>query len=238
MAILPLRKAATPPPPPPSPPEMLADAVRPQLADAERVLTALQDQVAEAALDRALAKSGAAARLTTLNHQITSAERDVAQLRAALEIAEQRDAATVRAGRHVRRLNSLKDFETVVHARNTAGKKLGETLAQASAAYRAFVETQQSLPAILPLDVTLNESERMTLNELTPDLLVAGELYRLGAVLNRQGTAVTGFALPGARPAGVAGINNPAAIPALVDRVEGSTAWILNWARERVAALE
>lgn len=220
----------------PSAPPPIADQIAPQIASAESVLANLQAQIGDRALRAALGEPGAQAALDALTQQIGTAERQVTQLRAALEIARQRDALAAAVARHRVRISTLKDFEGAVKTRLEAAKKLGAALAQASAAYRVFIETQNGLQMLLPLDVAMDHGELAVIRDLVPPRIVAMEMWRLGALPNSQGLFMPNLALPGAQPYALTNIN-PDEMPTLAERVAANSGWLLDTVRARVDEL-
>lgn len=221
----------------PEPPPLIAAEIALRMQAAEAELAELETHVGNVVLDAEIGTPGAADNLVLLNQQISDAGRRVSQLRAAHETAQARDAATLARHRHELRQRTLVDFESAVKRRLDAAKKLAPALAQATTAYRAFIEAQDGLARILPLDVTFDHGELGAIHELNPQRLAATEMWRLGVHIGENGMANERVALPGAHFDNIQTMNDPDSIPPLIGRVEASTEWLLEAVRGRVAAL-
>jgi hypothetical protein len=222
---------------PPAPLPAIADDIAARLAAAEQELAALEAQLPEASLAKELDEPGAADALSELDVSIRAAARKVERLRMSHHAALERDAVATRKALHEFRLRNVADFEAFAAQRIDAAKALAAGIAQASLAFRQYVEVSQGLSLILPFGVQFRNDELMMVSETPPEVLAAKEMYRLGIVLDGQGIPVTRYALPGAQAYDINKMGMPEALPSLIETVEANTAAILSIVRERVDAL-
>lgn len=208
-----------------------------KVTEAEGELVTLQGRVGAAAFAIEARERGAEAAFTRLNEQITVAQRRVAQLRAAHEVAVLHEEQAGANARHQARLAQLADFEAVVKYRGEVARKLAVALAAASEAYRVLVDTQESLPAFLPAGVAFDTGAAALFREQRPEASVVAEMWRISIEVDR-GSAGARVALPGARAPGALYVTNPAATPSLVESVERSNGWLLEFVRNGVSLLE
>jgi hypothetical protein len=180
-----------------------APAVAVKLEAARNALQDLERDVGHAALEAAEGQPGGAKRLADLRSKISAAEREVAELTRAHELAARLDRENVAASAVSLRASQFAAFREHVAARE---KHMAAALAHAgemAKAYRQFMFESEAMVSVLPSGTAL-PTLAMGENGLSGNLLgscdrlLLAEMYRLGAEQDGDGRRAP--TLPFAKP--------------------------------------
>jgi hypothetical protein len=242
--LLGLITTAAAPDTPPAPPRLLAPQVGEKLAAADARLAGLKTQIAELALDEALARPGAPEKLAALNKQIGGAQIEADQLRLAHRLALTRDARSTAEARA--RIRSAQFAAMGNHARGRfeAMVEMCVGLETAAKAYRRYLDLTDKMAAALPIGTTfpagmsaysmeLKVDGKIYPSELGP--LIAGEMFRHAGVADPEHS---GLLLPGAHPPTMAMAYQPDAIEPISESVRRINEHFLATVKDQIEAME
>jgi hypothetical protein len=180
----------------------IAPAVAEKLAAAEQHRADLESEIAVVALDAALERPGAAAKLSALEKQINVARDRCSQLSAASRLAKQRDSRMEIQATAKARQAQVATMQRHADARLKAMEDFSRSIKPAADAYAKFLtETDNMANAaptgILQQAIIWDLLETMLDGQVWPasvDIIAAGEIYRHSAAA--KGRAL----MPGASP--------------------------------------
>lgn len=205
-----------------------APAARAKLEQAQKVLAELAADVASLALEAVEGKSGGEKALAAHRAKIDVAERQVSELRLAVELSERLDREAAAVSAVMARSNQLADFTKRMSVREQKMAKLLELAAAMAVTFSEFCDltlaAQMAAPAgtsIAPMTIGPNGLFGAAFGKC--DGLLLAELWRL-APYRPGGTAR--FVLPFAKPMTVLN-QNPAKQPCGMDEFRAANQAIL-----------
>jgi hypothetical protein len=186
-----------------------------KLDGARAVLAALETEVGELALEAVERKPGAADRLTAHRAKIAAAKTAVAELEAALRLAERLDRQTAAEAVEMMRAEQLADFKRHMAARQGAMAAVLEAAATMAQAYGDYSEATLAAQIFAPTGTTIPVMTIGPNGMFGPafgrcERLVLGELFRLAP---HRVDGVGRFVLPFAESPNEMVRHQPEAIP-------------------------
>jgi hypothetical protein len=196
-----------------------APAVAAKLADAKDILVELTHDLAELALEASEGKAGAEKALAAHRSKIEAAERNVAELRGAVALAERLDRQNAADGVGRMRADQLRDFRTAMAARRKAMAVVLEAAATMAKAYGEYSEATLAAAIATPAGTVAPQVAMGRTGELGPSFgpcerLLLAELWRLGP--DRK-DGVGRFIVPFAKAAPLMTTSNPRDLPVGID---------------------
>ena len=193
-----------------------APNVREKLAEAERVLAALEAEVPELALAEAEGISGATAKLVALNNRISGARTERHKLRSALQLALEIDRRAEVAGRAKIRASQLAAMQTHSRERDAAVAEICDAAAKIAAAYQRYGMATQKLVGVRPIGTAFPSMAMGPNGVFGPifgnlERLLEIELFRCSS----PGADGQRFVVPLAKPMGLHSTDTAAIPPAI-----------------------
>ncbi|WLA53196.1 hypothetical protein [Bradyrhizobium diazoefficiens] len=167
-----------------SEPILRAPSVREKLNCAQDVLAELEEQVAEFALEAADRKAGAADKLAGHRAKIEAAKTAVAELAAALRLAEKLDRRNAAAGAAQMRAEQFAELKKAFAARERAMSAVLKAATDMALAYGEFSECTLQVASVVPSGAVIPTMTIGPNGQYGPafgpcGLLILAELWRL-----------------------------------------------------------
>jgi hypothetical protein len=218
----------------------IAPAVAEKLASAEQHRASLESEIASVALDAALERPGAAAKLSALEKQITVARDKCSQLSAASRLAQQRDSRVEAQAVAKARLAQVATMQRHADARLKAMEEFSRSIKPAAEAYARFlIETDNMANAaptgILQQTIIWDLLETMLEGQVWPasvDVIASGEMYRHSAAMKARAL------MPGAKPPIDKLRGQPEAIEPIAEGVKRLNDYLISLFRDQIEAIE
>lgn len=215
-----------------------APAVAVKLEAARVARSALDTEVAQAALDVAEGVRGADKRLADLRTKVTAADRDVAELEKAHDLALRLDLRAGIAARAKMRESQLATFTGHARARDAAVAEICDGIGKLAGAYGRYINLTARMLGALPAGARLpvmnlgpNGSSGSAFGDLKG--FIAAEAFRLIDV-----TAPIRAKLPFAAAPSLSLSDNPGALAPGAEVFHEATAAVINEVRQQCAALD
>ncbi len=182
--------------------EARAPQVAVKLEAARSALQSLESEVGQAALEATEDQPGSDQRLAGLRQQITDAERSVAELKRAHQLAQLLDREALALGAIAMRAEQLAAFKKHVTAREKHFAVALSHAAELAKAFRQFLFESEGMVSVLPSGTAF---PALAVGELGLggnllggcDKLLLAEMFRLGAVPDANGRiGILPFAKP------------------------------------------
>jgi hypothetical protein len=191
-----------------------APIVRAKLEALIDVLAGLESEQAALALAAAEERPNAVAKLTAHRSKVDAAAREVAEMQAALALAEQIDRQTAASAAIRMRAEQLIEFKKPFSAREKAMAAVLKAAAEMAAAYAEYSEATLSIQISVPtgtvIPVMMIGPEGIYGAAFGPcERLILAELYRLAP---ERSDGIGRFVLPFSRPSSEQTRGHPAAI--------------------------
>ncbi|TFV75302.1 hypothetical protein E4K64_16500 [Bradyrhizobium frederickii] len=214
-----------------------APAVREKLDCALGALAELEAQGAEYALQAAEREPGAADKLAGHRSRIEAARTAVAELRAALQLAQRQDNEAELAYQAAARDQQLRDFAATAEEWTRVGVELAEHLEKAAGLRIRLGTLSEELQRQLPIGIVPHPVDFKTVdilvggvaNPTAIDALLAGEMFKHG-----QPNAF----LPGARPPHALLAHDRPSIEPAATALRRAGAYFVGLLRDRFDALK
>jgi hypothetical protein len=167
-----------------------------------------------------------------VDDQLQETRRTLRGLEAALVAASERSAAEERQQHRERRASQIHSFTMAARASEKIAAELSEHLAKATELYKKLQAKRDLMRRAVPIGSTVPLSGSAT-NFPEVERLVSHEVYRLSASWRNPTLMGEPDLLPTGKPTGFHTLQQPEAIPALVDvMTQADDAWIARFKAE------
>lgn len=204
-----------------------APAVQERLDTAEALLATYGQEYGQAALAVTLEQPDSAARFAAVKAKCAEAREQIALLKAALEAAQQADAAQLRKEQARLHQQQIINTKRELGRRDEAAAKVSRGIALATEGWRDLLKATEKAgwAAKAALGGKSIMGAGFSLTEMR--LLVEAEIWRLGVTFDPRDLSCK-MAFPGGRPDHVNHRLNPGAITPLADVVKQKSDYVIN----------
>ena len=216
-----------------------APAARAKLLEAEDLLVELSHDIAELALEAAEGKAGSEKALSQHRSRVEAAERQVSELRRAVDLAERLDREAVARHSAQMRAEQLAAFKKAMAARERAMVAVLDAAGAMAAAFANYAQASLDAQAAAPYGTSLPKMQMGPLGTMGAafgpgESLILAELWRIAPP---RGDGQGRWALPFAKPPSPIQRDHRQLKPAIQEFKSANEA-ILRSVEEQVASLD